>query len=129
MSEELRVSIEQGLVFWPYNVKDVELLEWHPHAKFAGVRLKHLVSSEQTGGRFSCHLVEIQPDKVLGLHQHEAQWELHEVVCGQGQCRLGDEQIRYGPGVTTVIPQGMEHSIEAGAGGLFLMAKFIPALV
>ncbi len=129
MSEELRRILERGLFFWPQNVRDVELLEWHPHARFEGVRLKHLITAEHTGGRFSCHMVEVAPGKSLGDHSHPEQWEIHEVAYGKGCCILDGDCLRYEAGTCAVIPQSMPHSVEAGEEGLLFLAKFIPALL
>lgn len=104
-------------------------LDWNPHAAFAGVALKHLVTGRDTDGRFSAHLVRLEPGAEIGHHVHEANWELHEVAGGTGLCRLGGREIEYRPGVLAVLPENEPHSVRAGADGLCLLAKFVPALL
>lgn len=43
---------------------------WSKHPVFEGVKLKHLVTASETNGQFSYHLVEIAPNKKIGLHIH-----------------------------------------------------------
>ncbi|WP_459924886.1 AraC family ligand binding domain-containing protein [Desulfatiferula olefinivorans] len=55
--------------------------------------------------------------------------ELHEVIDGNGTCRLKDEVVDYRSGTMAVIPVGEHHRVEAGDDGLTLLAKFVPSLV
>lgn len=103
-------------------------IEWSPHATFEGVALKHLITAEMTGGQFSYHLVRIAPTKKIGIHTHESQLETHEVIAGSGQCFIGDNQFDYSPGTISVIPAKAEHEVTASNEGLYLFAKFMPAL-
>jgi quercetin dioxygenase-like cupin family protein len=102
---------------------------WNAHPAFAGVSLKHLVTSADTDGRFSAHLVRLDPGAEIGDHTHETNWELHEVAGGSGTCLLADRAIDYAPGVAAVLPRGVRHSVRAGRDGLRLLAKFVPALL
>lgn len=38
-------------------------------------------------------------------------------------------QLRLPTGTITILPVGRPHAVNAGADGLYLFAKFIPALV
>lgn len=102
---------------------------WNPHPAFPGVAIRHLLTGADTGGAISCHLVRVEPGMVLRLHVHDPQWELHEVAAGSGTAVIDGRETAYLPGVTAVIPRGMEHEVRAGAGGLRLLAKFFPPLV
>lgn len=104
-------------------------IPWSKHPSFEGVELKHIVTSKQTGGEFSYHLVRIAPNKAIGNHIHEKQLETHEVISGNGICINNDTKFLYEPGVITILPMGMPHEVNAGPQGLYLFAKFIPALV
>jgi quercetin dioxygenase-like cupin family protein len=103
-------------------------LPWNPHPAFPGVTLKHLVSGPDTGGRFSYHLVRIDPDHAIGLHRHATQLETHEVIDGAGQATNDGVTLDYAPGVVSIVPSGVEHGVTAGPEGLVLLSKFIPAL-
>jgi len=73
--------------------------------------------------------VNVNPYCALETHIHENQWELHQVVAGEGDCLLNDRRIPYNPGCLTLIPQGARHRVEAGEKGLMLLATFFPALL
>lgn len=103
-------------------------LPWNPHPAFQGVELKHLVTSRETGGQFSYHLVRVAPGKTIGLHTHETQLETHEVIAGSGFCDAAGTRFSYAPGVISILPAGQPHEVTAGPEGLYLFAKFIPAL-
>ena len=56
------------------------------HPTFDGVELKNIITSDQTGGQFSFHLVKIAPGRKIGSHIHKEQLETHEVIAGTGIC-------------------------------------------
>lgn len=103
-------------------------IPWSKHPAFEGVELKHIVTSKQTGGQFSFHLVRIAPDQKIGSHIHKKQLETHEIIAGSGICINGGVAMRYEPGVISILPMDVEHEVTAGSSGLYLFAKFIPAL-
>jgi quercetin dioxygenase-like cupin family protein len=106
-----------------------ESLPWNPHPKFAGVSLKHLVTGKDTGGRISLHHVRIDPSCIIGDHTHAGMVEIHDVLEGTGTCTLAGMTISYIPGVVGVMPADQVHRVEAGDGGMLLLAKFSPPLV
>ena len=83
-------------------------LPWNKHPEFDGVELKHIVTSQQTSGQFSYHLVRIAPNKAIGT------------------CVNNGTELAYEPGTITILPMGLPHEVKAGADGLYLFAKFIP---
>lgn len=103
-------------------------IPWSKHPTFEGVELKHIVTSEQTGGQFSYHLVRIAPNKKIGNHVHKTQLETHEVISGNGVCINESVEIKYEPGVISILPMNIPHEVTAGNEGLYLFAKFMPAL-
>lgn len=103
-------------------------LQWNEHPVFKGVALKHIVTAADTDGRFSYHLVRIAPNCAIGQHVHATQLETHEVVEGSGVCTNNGKSIDYKPGTISVIPANVGHEVKAGASGLYLFAKFMPAL-
>jgi quercetin dioxygenase-like cupin family protein len=119
----------KGKIFSETHGKDIDAIAWNPHAKFKGVALKHLVTGETTQGKFSCHLVKVQAGHEIGDHIHESQWELHEVLEGNGKGILLQQEMNYVPGAFAVIPQGKVHKIIAGNTDMYLFAKFVPALL
>lgn len=104
-------------------------IPWTPHPAFAGVALKAIVTSAQTDGQLSGHLVRIAPGMAIGNHVHEKQLETHEVIAGHGVCVQDGVEIAYAPGVVSILPANVPHAVTAGDDGLYLFAKFLPALV
>ena len=104
-------------------------IPWSKHPAFQGVELKHIVTSAQTGGQFSFHLVRIAPNCAIGNHTHQEQLETHEVAAGSGRCVSGGASLDYQPGAIAILPKGVPHEVTAGPDGLCLFAKFIPAFV
>jgi quercetin dioxygenase-like cupin family protein len=129
--EEGKLYLSSGLACQenqPVPMLNVSSIAWSPHAKFDGVALKHLITAKDTGGTFSYHLVRIAPNKEIGPHIHDKQVETHEVIAGNGLCQRAGQAIPYEAGVIAVLPAGVDHEVAAGPDGLFLLAKFIPAL-
>lgn len=91
--------------------------------------MKNLLSGSDTAGRLSCHLVRIDPGCEIGNHLHDGKLELHEVIDGEGSCTVGEKVLQYRAGVVSFIPDNKYHRVEAGDRGLFLLAKFSPALI
>lgn len=52
----------------------------------------------------------------------------HEVIAGSGICINNGEKINYEVGTISIMPAGIPHEVNAGTDGLYLFAKFIPAL-
>ena len=105
-----------------------DAIPWSKHPAFEGVELKHIITSERTGGQFSYHLVRIAPNKKIGSHIHEKQLETHEVISGTGVCVNDGVELPYETGVISIFPVGVPHEVVAGDDGLCLFAKFMPAL-
>lgn len=103
-------------------------IPWSKHPAFEGVELKHIVTSKQTDGQFSYHLVRIAPGKKIGNHVHKTQLETHEVISGEGVCLNAGAKIKYEPGVISILPMNIPHEVTAGSEGLYIFAKFMPAL-
>ena len=103
-------------------------IQWSKHPTFEGVELKHIIKAEETGGDYSFHLVRIAPNCSILDHIHDPQLETHEVIAGFGKCINDGTEIVYKPGVISIMPTGIHHEVHAGEDGLFLFAKFMPAL-
>ncbi|MFH1075917.1 MAG: cupin domain-containing protein [Pseudomonadota bacterium] len=82
-----------------------------------------------TDNRFSAHLVRIKSGCEIGEHIHDNNWELHEPIEGTGKGFLANKEVAYELGTCAVIPSGVVHRVVAGAEDLYLLAKFIPALL
>ncbi len=103
-------------------------IEWSKHPTFEGVELKHIITAKDTEGKFSYHLVRIASGCSIGNHIHETQLETHEVIMGNGKCVNAGNAIPYEPGTISIMQAGVPHEVNAGSEGLYLFAKFMPAL-
>ena len=92
-----------------------EAVPWSAHPVFEGVELKHIITAKDTDGAFSYHLVRIAPNK-------------HEVIARDGICINGGYSHEYAPGAIAILPAKVHHEVQAGSQGLYLFAKFFPAL-
>ena len=122
-------DFNQGKLYINEQCIDIDNITWNEHAAFKGVFLKHLIKGECTDNQLSCHLVKINPGCEIGIHNHAGKTELHEIISGLGHCMLEETKIRYYQGVVGFIPADKNHSIKAENEGLFLLAKFFPALL
>ncbi len=121
-------AFNQGQLIIPGKTVNFESIPWNKHPAFDGVALKHIVTSSDTNGEFSYHLVRIAPNKSIFNHIHELQLETHEVISGDGTCINNQCEIPYSPGIISIMPKAVPHEVHAGDDGLLLFAKFIPAL-
>jgi quercetin dioxygenase-like cupin family protein len=73
-------------------------------------------------------LVKVEPGCKIGNHVHATQLETHEVIAGYGTCINNGATITYTPGTISIIPAALPHEVAAGKDGLYMFAKFMPAL-
>lgn len=128
MNNNLFEAFNNGFLKLSNQTVSFEDIPWSKHPVFEGVELKHIVTSKDTDGKFSYHLVRIAPNKSIQNHIHETQLETHEIVAGSGVCINEGITIPYEVGTISIIPSGIPHEVTAGDDGLYLFAKFIPAL-
>lgn len=128
MKNEVFEAFNDGKFSIPGNTKTFSEIPWSKHPTFEGVELKHIVTSKETGGAYSFHLVRIAPNKSILDHIHDPQLETHEVIAGSGICINDGTRINYVPGVISIMPTKVHHEVHAGDDGLYLFAKFMPAL-
>lgn len=128
MNNDLFEAFNNGHLRLPTATVEFADIPWSKHPTFEGVELKHIVTAKQTNGQFSYHLVRIAPEKSIENHIHETQLETHEVISGSGVCINDGAAIPYEKGTISIMPMGIPHKVNAGKDGLYLFAKFIPAL-
>lgn len=128
MKDEVFESFNNGILSLPNIQKTFSDIPWSRHPTFEGVELKHIITSKDTDGKFSYHLVRIAPNKSIKQHIHETQLETHEVIAGNGSCVNDGVILKYQCGTISLFPAGVKHEVNAENDGLLLFAKFIPAL-
>jgi quercetin dioxygenase-like cupin family protein len=124
----LVVNFLKGKVFLINGEQNVQDLPWNPHPSFKGVALKHLLLGKDSENQVSCHIVRIEPGCMLDTHVHNGKAEIHEVVAGSGTMYLDGKEIEYSVGKLCLIPANTKHKVVAGKNGMYLFAKFLPAL-
>ncbi|MDO4302892.1 MAG: cupin domain-containing protein [Bacillota bacterium] len=117
-----------GKLLLPEKEVDFAEIGWSKHPTFEGVELKHILTAKDTDGKFSYHLVRIAPGRSIGNHIHETQLETHEVIKGCGKYVNAGRTIPYEPGTISIMQAGAPHEVTADSDGLYLFAKFMPAL-
>lgn len=127
-TQETFQDFNHGVLKLPTISKSFADIGWSKHPTFEGVELKHIIIGKDTNGIFSYHLVRIAPGKSILNHVHETQLETHEVISGSGFCINSGIKLDYTSGVISIIPKGIPHEIIASEDGLYLFAKFFPAL-
>jgi len=125
---QLFENFNNGQLRLPSDEKSFKEISWSKHPKFEGVELKHLLTSKNTEGLFSYHLVRIAPNKSIKNHIHETQLETHEVISGSGSCVNAGKTLNYESGIISIFPAGVPHEVNAGEDGLYIFAKFFPPL-
>jgi hypothetical protein len=119
---------EKGDIITPDKVINAEKLSWSEHPAFKGVYLKDLVTSADTNGAFSCHLVKVNGGCSVGEHSHEKEWEFNEILNDSGAIVIADKRYPCKLGLSCINPPGISHTVIAGDDDLYLLAKFMPAL-
>lgn len=128
MKNHVFEAFNNGSLKLPAKSVEFATIDWAKHPTFEGVELKHIITGKDTNGQFSYHLVRIAPHKSIKNHIHETQLETHEVIAGSGVCINDGADISYEPGTISLMPAGIPHEVNAGGDGLYLFAKFMPAL-
>ena len=128
MKNEVFEAFDNGKLEIPRKTIEFKDIPWSAHPVFAGVELKHIVRAAETDGAYSYHLVRIAPNCSIKDHIHDPQLETHEVIAGHGKCVNGGTEIEYKAGVISIMPAKVHHEVHAGEEGLYLFAKFMPAL-
>ncbi len=128
MENEVFKAFNEGKLEVPGKVIDFNSISWSQHPVFEGVELKHIVRAAETDGAYSFHLVRIAPGFSIKDHIHDPQLETHEVIAGYGKCINDGVEIDYKPGVISIMPSRVHHEVHAGEEGIYLFAKFFPAL-
>lgn len=129
MKNEIIDSFEKGNLFSVSGIKDICEADWVPHKKFSGVSLKNLIVASESSGEISYHIVRVEPGCELSTHTHENNMEIHEIISGSGTLYLDKTSHEYLPGNICVIPKNVVHKVVAGGEGLYLFAKFMPAIL
>ncbi|MDR3162234.1 MAG: cupin domain-containing protein [Helicobacteraceae bacterium] len=108
-------------------IRDASAAAWTAHPKFDGVYTKSLIGCDESGKGLNAMLVKIEPNSAIGNHMHGKEAELHEVIYGEGEARIGELSAEYKTGAISLIPPDTPHSVKAFNSGLVMIAIFAPS--
>jgi quercetin dioxygenase-like cupin family protein len=77
-----------------------------------GIRMRVMLSKEETGGTFSALVCHHQPGEGPPPHYHTEQDEYFYVLTGAYEMTLAGETQICGPGTMVYIPRGTVHSFR-----------------
>ncbi len=77
------------------------------------------------GERLTLAIVELDPDAVIPVHQHENE-QLGVLLRGSLTFSIGDEARELGPGATWLVPSNAPHIVRAGPDGAVVVDVFSP---
>ena len=124
-----KTAFESGTIYVNgVEINKTDIIDWQKHPKFNGVFTKNLFYGKDSSNNLSAMLVKIEPNCEIGNHIHEGKAELHEIIYGEGTTLVNDKSIVYKPGIISLIPADVPHSVKANNSGLILLAKFTPPL-
>ncbi len=126
---EFTNCLEKAAVLINDEKQNIGGLEWHKHPSFKGVYLKHIIKGESTDNRLSIHLVKIEKNCEIGRHIHDKKLEVHTVICGRGSLIMDGRTTEYYPGVCSLIPDNLFHTVRAFDEDMYILAKFTGALI
>lgn len=108
---------------------NAEAIEWQPHPKLAGIRVKSLINSS-TFEQASLTLVEVAPGGVIELHSHENGYEMAFVLSGAGVLSLPDGEVPLAAGRGVNVPPATTHSLRnVGDEPMQILAVHLPPIM
>ena len=109
-------------------VADLEAGEWEEHARFPGIFMKGLLTSEDNP-LASVNVVQVPPDGKIGRHRHAQQLETVWVIRGNAILTLDQTEVSINDGQIIAIPIGLEHALRnEGQAVVKLLTFFTPPL-
>ena len=109
-------------------VADIEVGEWQEHARFPGIYVKGLLTSEDNP-LATVNVVQVPPGGTIALHRHAQQIETIWVIRGNATLTLDQTEVSIKDGQIIAIPIGLEHALRNEDQALVeLLTFFTPPL-
>jgi quercetin dioxygenase-like cupin family protein len=109
-------------------IADLAAGEWQEHARFPGIYMKGLLTSEDNP-LASVNVVRVPPGGNIGRHRHAQQLETVWVITGNAILTLDRTEVSIRDGQIIAIPIGLEHALRnEGPALVELLAFFTPPL-
>ena len=104
-------------------------IDWQPHPKLAGIRVKSLINSS-TFKQASLTLVEVAPGGVIELHSHENGYEMALVLSGAGVLSLPNGELPLAAGRGVNVPPATMHAVKnTGDEAMQILAVHLPPIM
>jgi quercetin dioxygenase-like cupin family protein len=109
-------------------VADLMMGEWQEHARFPGIYMKSLLTSEDNP-LASVNVVQVPPGGMIGRHRHAQQLETVWIIKGEAILTLDQTDVNLKIGQVIAIPIGLEHALRnEGQSPVELLTFFTPPL-
>jgi len=109
-------------------VADLHAGEWQEHARFPGIYMKSLLTSEDNS-LASVNVVQVPPGGLIGRHRHAQQHEIVWVITGEAILTLDQTDLNLKIGQIIAIPIDLEHALRnEGQSPVELLTFFTPPL-
>jgi quercetin dioxygenase-like cupin family protein len=109
--------------------QSVDNLPWRPHPIAKGVKIKPLITREDTGSDVTCMLVQVPAGVNVPEHIHDDQADILYPLEGKGRMWIqGQAPFDLVPGIIVHVPAGTPHKIEEVEETLLVYDVFQPAL-
>jgi quercetin dioxygenase-like cupin family protein len=109
-------------------VAGLEAGDWQEHARFPGIAMKNLLTTEDNP-HASVNAVQVPQGGVIGRHRHAMQVETVWVVRGMPILTLDHTEVSLKEGQIIAIPIGLEHALRnEGEALVELLTFFTPPL-
>jgi quercetin dioxygenase-like cupin family protein len=110
-------------------IVDVAASEWGDHSRFAGIKMKALLTPADNA-LANVSLVCVPPGRVVQRHVHPIQVETCYLLAGQAILTIGDSEALMTAGCIVAIPAGAEHTLRnVGTDSVELIAFFTPPII
>ena len=109
-------------------VADLMAGEWQEHARFPGIYMKSLLTS-QDNPLASVNVVQVPPGGMIGRHRHTKQLETVWIIKGEAILTLDQTDVYLKIGQIIAIPIDLEHALRnEGQSLVELLTFFTPPL-
>ena len=110
-------------------VADLMTGEWQEHARFPGVYVKSLLTSEDNPFA-NVNALQVPPGGNVGRHHHTQQFETVWIIKGAAILTLDQTDVYLSNGQIIAIPIGLEHALRNESQlPVELLTFFTPPLI
>ena len=98
---------------------------WDSGDAIPGTDFRHMITSADTGGRFSSQSAVLMPGELVPPHTHRDEDEFTFVYRGRIGSRVGDQDIVVEEGEFPIKPRGIMHALWNSTDVEAILLEFI----